>query len=147
MKKISAIFCGLFCVAAVTQAQFKKVPAEVTSAFAASYPTAKNVSWKSGFSSYEASFDLDGDHGEIKYNGRGEWKETRIERKYESLPKEVKEGFSKSRYTDWHIRDTREMREKDRETAYRIYVSKSDIRKHYLYFNSQGKLTKDAITL
>jgi hypothetical protein len=147
MKKIVLIVTGCICFGIIGQAQFKKVPATVTSAFATSYPTAKNVSWKSGFSSYEASFDIDGNHGEIKYNGKGEWKETTIDRKFNDLSKEVKDGFSKSKYTDWHIRDVKEMREKDKETLYRVYVSKSDIQKKYLYFNGDGQLVKDSITL
>lgn len=147
MKKLISLICGFFFLLFSVQAQFKKVPASVTSAFATSYPTAKNISWKSGFSGYEANFEIDGDHGEAKYGGKGEWKETTIERKFASLPAEVRDGFAKSKFPDWHIRDCKEIREKGKETLYRLYVSKSDLQKKYLYFNGTGQLVKDAITL
>jgi hypothetical protein len=45
MKKICALLVLLLCTTLV-MAQLRKVPAEVTAAFEAKYPSATSVSWK-----------------------------------------------------------------------------------------------------
>ncbi len=147
MKKLSVLFIGVLVMVSSSFAQFKTVPAEVTNAFTTSYPTAKNVTWKSGFASYEARFEWNGDATVAKYSNKGEWKETERLRKFDSLAVAVKDGFKKSKYPDWEIREVKELREKDKETLFRIYVRKSDLNKKYLYFNADGRLVKDAMTL
>lgn len=146
MKKLIFLIFSLFVINGIS-AQFRKVPAEVTNAFNMSYPNAKNVTWKSGFTSYEARFEWEGDPSVAKYSNKGEWKETERERKFESLTNEIKDGFKKSKYTAWEVREVKEQREKDKETLFRVYVRKSDLQKRYLYFNADGQLVKDAMTL
>lgn len=147
MKKYAILVFSLCMTITVSFAQFKTVPAEVTNAFNMSYPHAKNVSWKSGFASYEAKFEWEGDQAVAKYTSKGEWKETERDRKFDSLGDAVKDGFKKSKFSDWEVREVKEQREKDKETLFRIYVRKSDLNKKYLYFNTDGRLVKDAMTL
>jgi hypothetical protein len=129
------------------QAQFKSVPAEVTNAFTTTYPEAKNVSWKSGFSGYEVRFDLGGDAVIAKYSNKGEWKETERNMQFDSLKPEVQDGFFKSKYSKWEKKEVKELKEKDKDTLYRIYVRESSLSKRYLYFNAHGQLVKDSMTL
>lgn len=147
MKKLSILIFSLFFLTAGSYAQFKTVPAEVTNAFNTSYPNAKNVSWKSGFASYEARFEWEGDQAIAKYSSKGEWKETECDRKFDSLTNAVKDGFRKSKFSDWEVREVKEQREKEKETLFRILVRKSDLNKKYLYFNADGRLVKDSMTL
>lgn len=147
MKKIIFLIFSLLVITGMASAQFRKVPAEVTNAFNMSYPNAKNVTWKSGFTSYEASFEWEGDAAVAKYTNKGEWKETERVRKFDSLNEEIKDGFRKSKYADWEMGEIKEQREKDKETLFRIYVRKSGLNKRYLYFNADGKLVKDSMTL
>jgi opacity protein-like surface antigen len=143
MKKLSMLILSLFLLLTASHAQFKAVPAEVINTFNSTYPTAKNVSWKSGFSSYEARFEWEGDKAVAKYTNKGEWKETERARKFDALSNPVKDGFRKSKYTDWEMRDVQEIREKDKETLFRINVRKNDLNTKNLYFNADGKLVKD----
>ena len=46
MKKLAFFICSIFLIASTTQAQFRKIPGEVTDSFKVRYPNAKSVSWK-----------------------------------------------------------------------------------------------------
>ena len=146
MKK-SYLLLALLVVFGSIQAQFKSVPAEVTNAFTGTYPKANNVTWKSGFSSYEAHFDIEGDAAVAKYSNKGEWKETERDMQFDNLAPAIRDGFFKSKYKDWEKKEVKELKEKDKDTLYRILVRQSSLSKKYLYFNAQGQLVKDSMTL
>jgi len=149
MKKFSLLFLGLFLTAGMMHAQIRKVTAEVTNAFASAYPAAINVTWKDNLTNFEAQFDLSGDHAVAKFNSKGEWIETTRDMRFENLSFAVKDGFAKSKYKDWNQKEIKELTAKKKETLYRLYVNKEDghLLKKYLYFNTQGQLVKDALTL
>jgi hypothetical protein len=146
MKKLSILFVSLFLIIG-SQAQFRKVTSTVTNAFKASYPTAKNVTWKDNLTNFEAQFDLGGRHTVAKFNADGSWLETEQDLQYTDLNSAVKDGFTKSKYKEWHQREIKQIQQKDKATVYRIYVSKSDVTKRYLYFNVQGRLLRDPVTI
>jgi hypothetical protein len=147
MKKAYILLLLALGIFGGVQAQFKSVPAEVTNAFTSTYPEAKNVTWKSGFGGYEAHFDINGDAATVKYSNKGEWKETERDMKFDSLRPEIKDGFFKSKYSGWERKEIKELKEKDKDTLYRIYVRESTLSKKYLYFNIRGQLVKDSMTL
>lgn len=147
MKKISILLAGLFMTTGLLQAQFRKVTAEVTNAFTAAFPTATNVTWKDNLTNFEAQFDLGGNHSVAKFNNKGEWLETQTDLKFEGLTSAVQDGFNKSKYADWQRAEIKEIKNKGKDAAYRIYVRKTDLQKRYLYFNAKGQLVRDAITL
>lgn len=131
---------------AITQlsAQIRKVPAEVTDAFKAKYPEAKNVEWKDNLTNFQASFTLDGADWTAEFTGKGEWKESTKKLSFEALPGAVKEGFSKSKYNDWSPGSVTLIEQSDNSTLYKIYVEKSSIvQKRFLFFNKDGQLEKD----
>ena len=146
MKK-SYLLLVLLVVLGSVQAQFKSVPAEVTNAFTNTYPAAKNVTWKSGFGGFEAHFEINGDPATAKYTNKGEWKETERDMQFDSLAAVIRDGFFKSKYKDWERKEIKELKEKDKDTLYRILVRQSSLSKKYLYFNAQGQLVKDSMTL
>lgn len=147
MKKF--LYCLGFAVSLCigANAQFRKVPSEVTNAFSAAYPSVTNVSWKDNITNFSVQFDIAGDHAEAKYSAKGEWMQTIRDMRAEELPAPVKDGFQKSKYNDWQQKEIREIKEKNKETVYRFYVIKSNINKRYLFFNDRGQLTRDALTL
>jgi hypothetical protein len=147
MKKIPVLFLSLFLIAGIASAQLRKVPSEVTNAFTAAYPLATNVTWKDNLSNFQAQFDQSGDACVAKFNSNGEWLETTRNVKPEHMNASVKDGFNKSKYKDWQRREIKELKAKDKETLYRIYVYKSDLNKRYLFFNEKGQLIRDALTL
>jgi hypothetical protein len=128
-------------------AQIRKIPAEVTEALKQKYPDAENVSWKDKLSVFAASFEMNNEKFEARFTDKGEWKSTEKEISESDLPGEVKDGFEKSKYSDWESKYVYSIELPDNEVQFRIQVAKNDIQKKNLLFNSDGKLLKDNITL
>lgn len=128
-------------------AQVRKIPAAVTEAFKDKYPNASNVEWKDKLTSFQATFDLDNEKYEAKFNKKGEWQNTENEIEDNDLPQAVSDGRSKSKYADWEIDHMYKIELPNDKVQYRIEVSKSDLQKKNLLFNSEGRLLKDKITL
>ncbi|MCC6287557.1 MAG: PepSY-like domain-containing protein [Chitinophagaceae bacterium] len=148
MKKIFlavlVICTGLVYTA---NAQVRKIPAEVTNAFSEKYADAKNVEWKDKLSAFAATFELNGDKLEARFNKKGEWQGTEKELSIDDLPAAVKDGFSKSKYTDWETKAVYEVELPDDKKEYKIHVAKSSVQKKILLFDAEGKLLKDNLTL
>jgi len=149
MKKICLLALVMFSLSALnyTQAQIRKVPAEVTEAFKAKFPDTKNVEWKDKITSFQASYEMNGDKYESRFNSRGVWLQTEKDITEDALPASVKDGYSKSKFTDWELKTVTWLESKDAGIQYRLFVRKSGVEKKYLYFNKDGKLVKDSITI
>jgi hypothetical protein len=150
MKKLIYV-CSLVSVFTILStssfAQIRKIPAEVTNAFNEKYPEATNVEWRDKLSGYTASFRLDSVDYIASFNNRGTWESTEEAIDEDDLPDIVKDGFDKSRYSDWNVGHVSKFEMPDNEVQYKIEVSKGDIKKRNLYFTSQGRLLKDKLTL
>lgn len=133
--------------AAIVNAQIRKIPAEVTDAFKTRYPHAEKVSWKDNLTNFEAQFTLNGYQMNADFNSKGEWLDSERKIKFEELPATVQDGFSKSKYADWEKNDIIELDKNGDALQYRISVKKSSVQKKYLFFDTNGKLLRDAITL
>jgi hypothetical protein len=147
MKKLLVLLVLISAIAVPSFAQFRKVPAEVTEALKSKYPDASNVSWKDKISVFVASFDMDNEKYEARFDDKGNWKSTTKEISKDALPEQVKDGWEKSKYADWDLNAVYSIELPDDAMQYRLQVSKSDIQKKNLLFNSDGKLLKDNITL
>lgn len=149
MKKILYI-AGLLILSINTTntfAQLRKIPAEVTNAFQEKYPNAKSVEWRDKLSSFTASFQQDSTTYIAQFSSKGEWENTEEAIDESELPDEVKNGFDKSRYADWNMGQVTKIELPGDEFQYKIEVAKGDIKKRNLYFNSEGRMLKDKITL
>ncbi|MDQ2752392.1 MAG: PepSY-like domain-containing protein [Bacteroidota bacterium] len=152
MKKIVFALLFLFIFAGATKAQLRKVPADVTNALKAKYPSAENVEWKDKLTGFDAQFK-DGDKNmTVTFNNKGEWQKTEKALTFEETPAAVKDGLSKSKYAspdEWKPGDVVTMITKsDKSVQYRVYVDKvGGIQKKYLFFNPSGRLEKEALTL
>jgi len=147
MKKLLVALVLICAFAVPSFAQFRKVPAEVTEALKTKYPDAANVSWKDKISVFVASFDMDNEKYEARFDEKGNWKSTTKEISKDALPEQVKDGWEKSKYADWDLNAVYSIELPDDVMQYRLQVSKSDVQKKNLLFNSDGKLLKDNITL
>jgi len=153
MKKI--LFSLLCClmIAGAVQAQIRKVPADVTNAFKAKFPNAKDIEWKDRLTFFRAEFkDNNGVSMSADFDSKGEWQETEKALSFDEAPAAVKEGLSKSKYasaSEWKPGNTvMVITKNDKSTQYRVYVDKVDgVQKKYLYFNTSGQLEKEALTL
>lgn len=149
MKRIFVFLLPFLLLLTVTNlsAQIRKIPAAVTEAFKTKYPQAKNVEWKDRLTFFQASFELDGAAHHARFNNKGEWDQTEKEISQSDLPEAVNEGFDKSKYSDWEVSSVAWIQYKDEHIEYRVLVKRSNLEKKYLYFNENGKLLRDSITL
>jgi len=146
MKKIvlSVLF---FAAVFFTQAQLRKIPAEVTDAFATRYPHATQVEWRDKLHYFQVSFVLNGANISADFSSKGEWESSERQLNFEDLASDVIEGFKKSKYADWQKNSVYEVQELGKPLHYRINIQKSGIHKKNLYFDADGRLLKDVIAL
>jgi len=116
-----------------TQAQIRKIPAAVTSAFGNKFPAASDISWGDNLTNFEASYTLDNHQQSSSFNKKGTWKKTEKIIAAEELPKAINDGFAKSKYTDWEQKAFVEITTPDAH-EYRILVKKNDLQKKNIYF-------------
>lgn len=150
MKKIiyvTGLFMILTLIVTNSFAQIRKIPAEVTDAFQERYPNAKSVEWRDKLSGFTASFQQDSTHYIAQFKNNGDWENTEEAIDESELPEAVTNGFDKSKYTEWTIGQVSRIELPNDEVHYRVEVAKGDIKKRNLYFNSEGRLLKDKLTL
>ena len=146
MKKV--FLCSLFLsIVFFAEAQIRKIPADVTDAFAARYPHATRVEWKDKLEYFEATFELNGSSITANFSSKGEWEGSERIVNFDDLPDEVKDGFQKSKYADWQKKSAYELQELGKPLQYRVYVQKSGLQKKNLYFDINGKLLKESMVL
>ncbi len=146
MKKV--FLAAIFIASAfISNAQIRKIPSEVTDAFKTKYPNAQTVSWKDKVTSFEASFIDNKINVDAYFDSKGNWIETDKTWSYETIPDAVKDGFNKSKYKDdWDVKDVVEIERPDMH-QFRLTVKKNDVQLKYLYFETDGKLAREALTL
>jgi len=147
MKKlilsILILLGGIFSVSA----QLRTIPAAVTDALKSRYPNATGVSWKDRLSYFVANFGMDNQKYEARFTENGEWKSTEKAIEEDQLPDNVKDGFSKSKYADWEMKEFYLIELPDDVVEYRVHIAKNDVQKKNLLFSNEGQLIKDNITL
>ena len=146
MKKIFLFFL-FFGFVVLSEAQLRKIPADVTDAFAARYPHANHVEWHDKLHYFEVHFQLNGFTITANFSSKGEWEGSERKLSFDQLPGEVKDGFSKSKYADHQKNTAYEVQQLGKPLQYRINVQKSSLKKKNLYFDVNGKLLKETIVL
>lgn len=146
MKKSFFSFL-FFSVVFFSDAQFRKIPADVTDAFAARYPHATRVEWKDKLQFFEATFTLNGSTISADFSSKGDWQGSERIMNFEDLDTDVQEGFKKSKYADWNKKSVAEVQELGKPLQYKISVYKNGLQKKNLLFDANGKLLKESIVL
>lgn len=132
----------------ISFAQIRKTPLAVTDAFEKQYPGASKVQYEDNLLNVQVHFVSDSGKMTAKYNSDGEWKETEREYNYDSLSADIKTGFDKSKYAaEWKVKETSIIYMPRGETRYRVKVEKSDLQKKYLFFDRNGRLIRDSLTI
>lgn len=139
--------CISFFLVNTSFAQLRKIPAEVTDNFTEKFPGATQVEWRDKLSGFTASFSVDSVAYVAAFNNKGEWESTEQSIEEEALPEVVNDGFDKSKYADWTVETVSQIEYPNDEIQFKIVVAKGDIKKRNLYFNSEGRLVKDKLTL
>ena len=128
-------------------AQLKEISKEVDAAFYKQYPKAERVEFKDNFINVKVNFELDGDKLMATYTNKGVWRETEKEWQFDKLPAEVKDGFQKSKYADWKVKETMIIYRAGGTERYRLRAEKTDIKKKNLFFNNEGRLMEESLTI
>ncbi|MFL5808174.1 MAG: PepSY-like domain-containing protein [Flavisolibacter sp.] len=146
-KVISLLFVFAFFLNTL-DAQVRKIPSEVTTAFEKQYPSAREVEYKDILTGVHVEFVLDSLKMIAKYTNKGEWKETEKEWSFDKLLPDVQEGFQKSKYAnEWKVKDASIISLPGNAEHYRLKIEKSDLQKKYLYFSNKGQLIREAMTI
>ncbi|HEV8286290.1 MAG TPA: PepSY-like domain-containing protein [Chitinophagaceae bacterium] len=127
--------------------QVTKIPQSARDNFARQYPAAQKVNWDNDVIDVNVRFELNGEKMNAEYNNKGIWKKTEKSWAYDKLPEAVKDGFNKSKYADRGVTETVIVYLPGDVEQYRLKVEKNDLQKKYLFFNQEGRLVRDAITL
>ena len=133
------LMLGMF----VANAQFRKIPAEVTDSFKARYENASAVTWKDKMSYFQAEFKMGDKVMKANFSSKGEWLKTETKHQYATLPADVQDGFKKSKYATMEVKDVLQVEEKAKDSQYKVVVKKNDYNKKTLVFASNGQLLSD----
>ena len=142
-KIISFIF--LSCLMLAANAQFRGIPSEVTDSFDAKFPKALHVSWKDKITGFQADFEQKNQKVKATFNSKGEWQKTEKQLLISKLPAAVNDGFNKSKYAAYTVREAVELDDHEKGLMYKVVVKKGDITKRNLYFTAAGQLVKDDV--
>ena len=147
MIRIISIFLCFIFFSYTSLAQLREIPAGVKETFSSQYPGAESVEYKDHLKDVHVAFTLDSAKYRAKYSNKGAWKETEREWNFTQLSGSVKDGFDKSKYADWQVKETAIIYLPGGGERFRLKVEKSDLQKKYLFFNKNGRLVRDAITI
>jgi len=147
IRKMATLVVACIGFAVMAQAQIREIPTVVKDAFTAQYPNADSIVYKDYLTTISVYFKKDGQKLMASYDNKGAWRQTEKEWNFDQLPQDVKDGFQKSKYADWKIEEAYILSLPAKVEQYRVKVSKNEIQKKYLYFNKNGRLVRDAITI
>ena len=143
----TALFLVLAFITTQTNAQVTKVPQTAKDNFSKQYPKAEKIEWSNDVINASVHFELNGENMNATYNNNGIWKSTIKDIDYNKLPDAAKDGFKKSKYADRTVTDAKLIYYPGDIIQYRLKVEKNDLEKKYIYFNENGKLMRETITL
>ena len=127
--------------------QVREIPKEVKETFTRQYSGAENIRFEDNIVNVQVHFTLNGENMVASYYNKGRWTGTEKEWTFEQLSQDVKSGFEKSKYADWKILDTKVIYRPGGTERYKIKVEKNELQKKNLFFNKNGRLVDDSITI
>ena len=141
-SKIVIYTIALVLISAAVQAQVINIPEETKSDFAKRYPDAKSTKWTNKVSNYQCEFVQDGILCKAVYTIEGDWKYTEKLIERASVPADVTESLSKSKYRDWSVKSLVWIENVEKQQLYRYEVRKG-VQKKYIFFDAKGVLIKE----
>ncbi len=115
-----------------------KVPASVTSAFKAKFPTATKVSWEMEKTEYEANFKLNSEEVSANFDNIGKWMETETEIKVSALPTAIQSSLKKD-FEGYKINEASKIESVKNGNCYEAEVEKGEETFDVLY-SADGKV-------
>ena len=148
MKFVFSFVLSVLLLSFSAQAQqLFSVPDIVKQTFDKQYPDAQDLKWTNGLDNHSVRFTLGERKLKASYAPKGDWITTEEQVKMETLPEVVKEGFQKSKFNNWPVKEVIAVT-KPRENAneYLIIVQKSTLNKKKLVFDAKGRLYEELIS-
>ncbi len=149
MIRIAGLALVMMFFSLLADAQVRRIPAEVTTAFSKQYPQAIQVEYKDQLKGVTVYFLQDSIKMIARYSNDGTWKETEKATGYEEIPSEIHEGFKKSKYADgeWKVTEAAIIFMPGNTERYRVKIEKNELQKKNLFFEKNGRLVKESLTL
>ena len=147
MARLVLVLAAAFILSLGASAQLREIPKEVKQAFESQYPTAQKVEYRDNLIDVHVVFYMDSTRMVAEYTNKGVWKETEKAFSYDKVNQEIKDGFAKSKYAEWPVTEATIVEMPSNEERIRIKVEKGELTKRYLFFNKQGRLIRDSMTL
>ena len=145
--RLPAIMAVLLLCSFNSFSQVTTVPEQAKQSFFKQYPDAKNVKWENNVVNVSVRFEQDSSKMYAEYNNKGIWKNTLKDWTYDQLTSDVKDGFKKSKYADREVTDVKVQYLPGYVIQYRLRVEKNDVEKKFLFFNTEGRMVRSAVTL
>ena len=129
-------------------AQIRQVPQPVQDSFTARYPHADSVDYVDNLLNVHVHFMENGEHMKAIFSNKGEWRQTEKTVDFEKLNADVQDGFEKSKYSsEWKVREAAVVYLADGSQEFRLKIGKNDLQKKYLFFNKNGRLLRETMTI
>ena len=144
-KLFITVAIAFFLLTTVT-AQVFTVPKHAKTDFAQRFKNASDVKWTNNVSYCIAKFKENGEAATAYYHLDGYWDYTERMIDSSKVPSTVKESFSKSKYRDWSVKSLVYVENNKDINLYRYEVKKG-IEKKYVFFDKDGKLIKENISI
>ena len=145
--RLAIIFLGILISSFNSYSQVTTVPEQAKQSFFKQYPDARNIKWENNVVNVNVRFEQDSSKMNAEYNNKGIWKNTLKDWTYDQLTSDVKEGFKKSKYADREVTDVKVLYLPGYVIQYRLRVEKNDVEKKFLFFNTEGRMVRSAVTL
>ena len=146
MKRAFFIIAALI-IALNSFSQIREIPKEIKENFSKKYPEAKNVDYYDDLVNVNVRFTIHDVKYDAEYSNKGIWKRTEKNSEFDSLPGAVMDGFNKSRYADREVKEVKVVYYPGDIIQYRIKTEKNSVEKKYLYFNAEGRLLRESLTI
>jgi hypothetical protein len=146
-KRLVSLTVCLTLISGIAFSQIREIPKVVEETFANQYKGASDIDFKDHLVRVDVQFELDGEQMIASYTNKGLWKETQKQWSFVKLPEEVQNGFEKSNYADREIEDVIVLYLPGGVEQYRLKAKKNGVEKKYLYFNPNGRLLRESVTL
>ena len=128
-------------------AQVTSIPIEAKENFFKQYPEATNVQWENDVVNVNARFEQDSNKMNAEYSNKGIWKRTLKDWTYDKLTVDVKDGFVKSKYAGMQMLDVKVLYLPGYVIQYRLKVAKNEVERKFLFFNTEGRLTRTTVAI
>jgi hypothetical protein len=146
-KRLLSLAVCLTFISGIAFSQIREIPKVVEETFANQYKGASDIDFKDHLVRVDVQFELDGEQMIASYTNKGLWKETQKQWSFVKLPEDVKNGFEKSKYADREIDDVIVLYLPGGIEQYRLKAKRNGVEKKYLYFNPNGRLLRESVTL